>query len=70
MEDILQVPLLEDVEEDIMVWKDEQNGIYNVHLESRFWRSLCRSNVNEGGEKDWFRLCNIKSHLESNISYG
>ncbi|KAI5400556.1 hypothetical protein KIW84_065444 [Lathyrus oleraceus] len=59
--DILKVPLLEDVLEDSMVWKEEQNEVYRV--KSSYWllrsfqtnRLICRE------EGDWGSLWNIKA---------
>lgn len=30
--EIMQVPLLEEVKEDCLVWKEDQNGIYSVKI--------------------------------------
>ncbi|XP_058783149.1 uncharacterized protein LOC131657807 [Vicia villosa] len=38
--DILQVPLVEDVMEDRLVWKEEQHGMYSVRSGYRVWRKV------------------------------
>lgn len=39
-EDILQVPLVEEVVEDKWTWKEEQNGCYSVRTGYRLWRKI------------------------------
>ncbi|XP_058732901.1 uncharacterized protein LOC131604482 [Vicia villosa] len=57
---ILQVPLVEDVIEDKLIWKEEKNGIYSVRSGYRLWREdqcptgcqFCDANI----EDDWHIL--------------
>ncbi|KAI5403896.1 hypothetical protein KIW84_051153 [Lathyrus oleraceus] len=62
-EDILHVPL---VVEDKMIWKNEQNGIYNVRSGYRLWRSSQLKNLNGKVEGDWCSLRNIKASPATN----
>ncbi|CAK8577706.1 unnamed protein product [Lathyrus sativus] len=50
-EEILWVPLLNEVKEDRMIWKEEQNGSYSMRFGYRLWRSLWRKNKDEGGTR-------------------
>lgn len=37
--DILNVPLVEDVGEDCIIWKEEHDGEYSVRTRYRLWRN-------------------------------
>ncbi|CAK8571882.1 unnamed protein product [Lathyrus sativus] len=59
--EILQVSLLEDIKEDIMIWKEEQYGNYSVCSEYKLWRSLRRCHTSERDNEDLCSLWNIKA---------
>ncbi|XP_058746006.1 uncharacterized protein LOC131618867 [Vicia villosa] len=40
---ILQIPLLEEVKKDRMIWKEEQDGIYSVRTSYKLWYRAVRS---------------------------
>lgn len=69
-EEILQVPLVEDVKKYIMVWKEEQNGICSVRSGYRLWISLRISHVNGEGMIIGVVSGILNLHLESNILCG
>ncbi|CAK8561300.1 unnamed protein product [Lathyrus sativus] len=54
--EILQVPLLEEVKKDMMIWKAEQNGSYIVRSGYRLWKSLWVRQENGGMNEDWNSL--------------
>ncbi|XP_058784793.1 uncharacterized protein LOC131659652 [Vicia villosa] len=52
-EDIIHVPLVEDVTEDRLVWKEETNGQYSVRSGYRVWKNSKKSHNPENGVEDW-----------------
>ncbi|KAI5438536.1 hypothetical protein KIW84_024319 [Lathyrus oleraceus] len=61
VEETLQVPLLEKVNEDRLIWKEEQNGSYSERSRYRLWKSSHMSHESGRGEEDWCSLWNIKA---------
>ncbi|XP_058726280.1 uncharacterized protein LOC131597609 [Vicia villosa] len=61
VEDILQVPLVEEVQEDKWNWKEEQNGCYSVRSGYRLWRKEHVRLGSSGVDGDWCSLWNIKA---------
>ncbi|XP_058742418.1 uncharacterized protein LOC131614899 [Vicia villosa] len=59
-EDILQVPLVEEVQENKWNWKEEQNGCYSVRSGYRLWRKDQVRSGSSGVDGDWCSLWNIK----------
>ncbi|XP_058776483.1 uncharacterized protein LOC131650791 [Vicia villosa] len=61
VEDIIHVPLLEEVTEDRLIWSEEQSGNYPVRSGYRLWRKAKkRQNVGEG-EASWSNLWKISA---------
>ncbi|XP_058770133.1 uncharacterized protein LOC131643821 [Vicia villosa] len=56
---ILQVPLLEDVTEDTLIWKEEQDGKYSVRSGYRLWRMAFHNHENGNVTEDWNSIWNI-----------
>ncbi|XP_058784450.1 uncharacterized protein LOC131659256 [Vicia villosa] len=52
-EEILFVPLVEDVTEDSLVWKEEKDGQYNVRSGYRVWKSRKKCYTQENHEVNW-----------------
>lgn len=61
IEDILQVPLLKDVEVDRLIWKEEQNGVYSVRSGYNLWRKSLVRNDDDNRKEDWNSLWNLKA---------
>lgn len=59
--EILKVPLLEEVSEDCMVWKKEQNENCSVKTTYKLVRSSQSNHINHMVEGDWSSLWNIKA---------
>lgn len=51
--EILKFPLLEDVLEDGLVWKEEQNGVYSVNYGYRLWRNVQANHCNSRIDGNW-----------------
>ncbi|XP_058783075.1 uncharacterized protein LOC131657726 [Vicia villosa] len=60
-EDILQVPLVAEVQEDKWNWKEEENGCYSVRSGYRLWRKDHERSGSRGVEGDWCSLWNVKA---------
>ncbi|XP_058755068.1 uncharacterized protein LOC131628221 [Vicia villosa] len=58
-EEILMVPLLEDVIEDRLVWKEEQDGQYSVRSGCRVWKSRKKYYHPERHKDNWQGLWSI-----------
>ncbi|XP_058781413.1 uncharacterized protein LOC131655590 [Vicia villosa] len=59
------VPLVEEVVEDSLIWKDEQNGIYSVRPGYRLWR---KSQANMWNKMmDGWRAASLSSLIEPRI---
>ncbi|XP_058784506.1 uncharacterized protein LOC131659316 [Vicia villosa] len=56
---ILQVPLLEDVTTDTLIWKEEQDGKYSVRSGYRLWRNAFHRHANGNISEDWNSIWNI-----------
>ncbi|XP_058741502.1 uncharacterized protein LOC131613882 [Vicia villosa] len=60
-EKILKVPLLEEVRQDMLIWKEEQYGIYSVKIGYNLWYQAVKSNKEVGGSENWGSIWNIKA---------
>ncbi|XP_058733327.1 uncharacterized protein LOC131604930 [Vicia villosa] len=60
-EDIIHTPLVEDVVEDKLIWKEEKDGCYSVRSGYRLWRKTHGSPDSNRVEGDWCSLWNIKA---------
>lgn len=56
VKDILQVSLVQDVKNDWLVWKEDQNGSYSVRWGYHIWR---RSHKKYGGENEKDNLSSL-----------
>lgn len=61
VEDIIQVFLVEDVTEDRLVWREEQNGHYRVRLGYRNWKISKKRHFDELEKDNWNSLWSIKA---------
>ncbi|MCH98726.1 putative reverse transcriptase, partial [Trifolium medium] len=59
--EILEVPLLEEVEEDCLVWKEEQNGVYSVKTGYKLLMHTQSERGSRGMEGDWCSLWKIRA---------
>lgn len=58
---IMQVPLLKEVNEDCLVWKEEQNGVYNVKIGYKLcMQGLCK-HKGRSVLGDWHSLWKIRA---------
>ncbi|CAI8587149.1 unnamed protein product [Vicia faba] len=57
---ILHVPLLEEVKQDRMIWK-EHDGIYSVRTGYKVWRNSFRRQDEVVGDEEWCILWNIRT---------
>ncbi|XP_058774349.1 uncharacterized protein LOC131648625 [Vicia villosa] len=53
VEDIIHVPLLEEVMEDRLIWSEDQSGNYSVRSGYRLWRKAKLNQNVEEGEDSW-----------------
>ncbi|XP_058765309.1 uncharacterized protein LOC131638782 [Vicia villosa] len=58
---ILQVPLIEEVKEDRLIWKAEQIGMYSVRSGYRIWREAQIKHLPGGVVEDWSSIWNIRA---------
>ncbi|XP_058725499.1 uncharacterized protein LOC131596772 [Vicia villosa] len=75
IEEIIQVSLVEDVTEDRLVWKEEENGCYGVRSGYRMWRNMWRKSLNTDVPIIWSNIWGIKApsrvkHLLWGIFHG
>ncbi|XP_058774671.1 uncharacterized protein LOC131648950 [Vicia villosa] len=61
IEDIIQVPLVEEVTEDRLVWKEEENGCYSVRSGYRMWRNMRGKSGNSEVPRIWSNVWGIKA---------
>ncbi|XP_058784642.1 uncharacterized protein LOC131659471 [Vicia villosa] len=59
--DILQVPLVEDVMVDRLVWKEEHHGSYSVRSGYRIWRKARKRNGGVAVDGNWNSLWQISA---------
>ncbi|CAK8560664.1 unnamed protein product [Lathyrus sativus] len=57
--EIMKVPLLGEVTEDGIIWKEEKNGEYSVRSGYRLWRNSRRHNQVGSGAEVWDNIWNI-----------
>ncbi|CAI8612414.1 unnamed protein product [Vicia faba] len=55
----ITVLMLEDVKDDSMIWKEEQDGVYSVKSRYRIWRDKFRRQKSGTAGEDWCCLWNI-----------
>ncbi|XP_058775495.1 uncharacterized protein LOC131649754 [Vicia villosa] len=61
VKDILQTPLVEDVVEDKLIWKEEKDGCYSVRSGYILWRKTRGTPDSNRVDGDWCSLWNIKA---------
>ncbi|XP_058768667.1 uncharacterized protein LOC131642444 [Vicia villosa] len=56
-----QVPLVVEVKENRLLWKEEQNGCYTVRSRHRIWRNAKKISFNLNTNENWNNIWNIKA---------
>ncbi|XP_058727122.1 uncharacterized protein LOC131598552 [Vicia villosa] len=53
-----------EVKKDILMWKEEQNGSYNVRSRYKVWRNAKKIHSNLNTNENWNSIWNIKAPAE------